>query len=357
MADISLLPEEERKRKETPPASSKKMETAPGGLKMHIPEAEADEDIEIIEVDEGDLGAVLADEPFLTRFMYRASALVEQLRKKASGAKEQAPPPKLPPQFFTPPRTGAAGGKLPPGAAGAMAGRPGAAGNAPGSRVRITPSTEVPRRVRVIKRVRKPVQVSLISQDDVLVYQVDVPKRRWTLIMLAVLFIAFIGGGYWLLNERVAGARITLTELERQIAETDDQISGAETTWSSYSDLQRRLIVLSELLDQHIIITRAFDLLEKRTVPTVAYRSATLGAGGVLSLDTIADSYESAARQLVAFRESPAVEKVESTSFNAQIDGETGRPSLISFQLLLELSGDALLESPIEPLARSEDEE
>lgn len=341
MADISLLPDEARKREQQLPPS-KKTETTPGGLKMHIPEAETDEDIEIIEVDEGDLGTVLADEPFLTRFMYQASTFAETMRRKLFASKaSSAPPPKLPPQFFTPPRAG--GAKLPPGAAGAMATRPGAAGAA-NARVRITPSAEVPRRVRVIKRVRKPVQVSLISEEDVLVYHIDIPKRRWTLGLLAVLFMALIGGGYWLLSMRTAEARAVLTELDRQISVTDSAISQAETKWSNYHDLQRRLVVLGDLMDQHVIVTRAFDLLEQRTVPTVGYRSATLSANGNLSLDVAANSYESAARQLVAFQESPEVIKVDASSFNAQIDGESGVPTLVSFQLTLQLSKEALRE-------------
>lgn len=340
MADISLLPEKEREREQkiSPPP---KTETSPQGLKMHIPEAETDEDIEIIEVDEGDLGAVLADEPFLTRFMYRASAWVEGLRKKGSkSSAEQAPPAKLPPQFFTPPR---AGTKLPPGAAGAMATRPGTGAGA-AARARITPSSEVPRRVRVIKRVRKPVQVSLISEEDVAVYHIDIPKRRWTLGVLAVLFMALIGGGYWLLGSRTVEARATMAELERQLSATDAQIVAAESTWSGYGDLQHRLNALGVLMDRHIIITRAFDLLEAQTVPTVAYRSAALNATGALSLDAIADSYESAARQLVAFRESPAISKVEASAFTAQMDGETGEPSLVSFQIILTLEPHALRE-------------
>lgn len=338
MPDISLLPDEARKKEREAVASQKGSSGTPvGGLKMHIPEAEVDEDIEIIEVDEGDLGAVLADEPFLTRFMYRASAFVDTLRQKMTNGAQKAPPPKLPPQFFTPPSGGKA--TLPPGAAAAMSGGKGASG-AP--RARITPSAEVPRRVRVIKRHRKPVQVSLISTEDVLAYRIDIGKRQWTLAVLIIVFAAFIGGGYWLLTDRIQAARATVAELDRQMDETVRDIDRAEGTWSAYRDLQRRLTALGDLLDEHVVVSRAFDLLESRTLPNVAYRGATLSGQERLSLDAVADSYSSAARQLVSFRQSPFVRAAESTSFTAQIDGETGEATLVSFQLLIDLDGDAL---------------
>ena len=73
MSDISLLPEEMRGKEKAEESKPQSAPVAESGLKMHVPSMEVDEDIEIIEVDEGDLAAVLSEEPFMTKFTYRLS--------------------------------------------------------------------------------------------------------------------------------------------------------------------------------------------------------------------------------------------------------------------------------------------
>ena len=331
MPDISLVPDELRK-KETQAVQQHKTASSKGPveLKMHIPESTADEDIEIIEVDEGDLDVILADEPLFTRLSYRASVAFDTLKQQLFAKKEQAPPPKLPEQFFVPPKPGLATVPPAPGAPG----RP---------RARITPEGEAPRRVRVIRRVRKPVRVSLITEEDVLPYLVDVPRRQWTIAVCSLLFAAVIGGGYWLLTERVAQAQGSLQELDRQLVEARTEITSRESQWNRYRDLQQRLVLLDGILDRHVVVSRLFDFLEQRTVPEVAYRSATLSPEGILSLDVTADSFGSAARQLVAFEQSTStVLSADATAFGAQVEGENGRVTQVDFQLTLRLDPESL---------------
>lgn len=335
MPDISLVPEPMRQKEH---AAVEKQKTAPpkgpAELRMHIPESTADEDIEIIEVDEGDLDAILADEPLFTRWSYRLSVGFDALKDRLLKTKGKAPPPKLPEQFFTPPKPGLATvpGARPPG-------RP---GSAPASRARITPQGEAPRRVRVIRRVRKPVRVSLITDEDVLPYLVDVPRRKWTLVVCSLLFIAVIGGGYWLLTLRITQAQGSLQELDRQLADTRSDIVTQESQWNTYRDLQQRLVLLDGILDQHVVVSRLFDFLERRTIPEVTYHSATLSPDGILSLDVSADSFDSAARQLVAFeRSTSTVLSADATAFGAQVD-EEGRAIQVAFQLTLRIDPASL---------------
>ncbi|MEN9557951.1 MAG: hypothetical protein RL141_320 [Candidatus Parcubacteria bacterium] len=332
MPDISLLPEDLRREEQQLPKGATSRRDA-GSLKMHIPDAAVDEDIEIIEVDESELGSVLADEPFLTRASYRVSVAWEKLRQRLSGGSEKvsAPPAKTPPAFFTPPKGLATKGLSTDAQKGA----------AP-VRARITPGADVPRRVRVIRHVRKPVRVSLITPEELLAYQVDVPKRKWTLAVCAALFAVMVGGGYGLLTVRVGEARAALSTIEQQTAATRTEIQSRERQWLAYRDLQHRLTVLGALLDQHVVITRLFDFLERRTLPEVAYRTATLSSDAVLALDVTANSYDAASRQLVAFQQSPLVRSADAASFNGQIDGETGAIQQVSFQLTLTLNAGAL---------------
>lgn len=333
MADISLLPDQMRgKEEEVRPKKPTEKTTSAGGLKMHVPEAGVDEDIEIIEVDEGDLPAVLSDEPFMTRLTYRISSALDKLKYKLFGKKPAVPPPKLPPQFFKPPKAGLVTKPPTPLKAGAP--------EAPGKpKARITPREEVPRRVRVIKRVRRPVRVSLISAEELAALSVDVGKRKWTISVVAFLFIAIIAAGYYLINEQVGESRSRLASVTDQLNDMRALIQERQQDWKQYEDLQERLTLLNDVLNKHIMISRMFDFLELRTLPTVAYRSATWSEDGQLVLDVICDSYDSAARQLVAFDNSETVLNAEATSFS-KVQAEGGFE--VSFQLILELDADSL---------------
>jgi hypothetical protein len=107
--------------------------------------------------------------------------------------------------------------------------------------------------------------------------------------------------------------------------------------WSTYEDLEVRLNLLDEVLNNHIVISRLFDFLELHTLPTVSYTSANWSESGDLALDVIADSFDSAARQLLVYEDSEVVSRVDATSFAAQMSGETGEVEEVSFQLTVSL--------------------
>ncbi len=340
MPDISLLPEEMRGKEEEVRTGKKPAEQKqPGGLKMHVPDAVVDEDIEIIEVDEGDLAAVLSEEPFMTRMTYKLSLGVDKIKTQLFGKKEEAPPAKLPPQFFKPPKPGLVTKPPKPGEPV----KPGVPGK---PTARIMPQGEAPRRVRVIKRVRKPVRVSLISAEELATFSIDVGRRKWTLLVFTALFLAIIGGGYYLLSDRIDDSRSRLSDVEMRLAAENMNISKQLEAWSEYEDLEVRLGILDDVLNKHIVISRLFDFLEIHTLPTVSYQSANWSEGGDLSLDVIADSFDSAARQLLVYEDSEVVKRVDATSFAAQVSGETGEVEEVTFQLTVGLD-PATLRGPL----------
>ena len=331
MEDISLLPDNMRGKEEEVRVDKKPApEAQPGGLKMHIPEAEVDEDIEIIEVDEGDLAAVLSEEPFMTRMTYQLSLGIDKLKNQLFGKKEDAPPPKLPPQFFKPPKTGLVTKKGP----GMKPGAPVPAGTGT-HKARIVPQGEAPKRVRVIKRVRKPVRVSLISAEELAVYSIDVGRRKWTLFVFTLLFAAIIAGGFFLLRSRIDDSNNYLADVEQQILDVRTAIDERLDTWSAYEDLEIRLSLLDDVLNEHVVISRMFDFLEIHTLPTVSYGSAAWTSDGSLALDVKADSFDTAARQLLVYEESEVVQSVDATSFSSQTGGE-GESADVTFQLTLQ---------------------
>jgi len=353
--DISLLPEGMRKKEDelkgteapkAPAASSSE-------LKFSVPKEEG-EDIEVIEIDEGEVDQVLASEPPLTRFMYKAASVFDELKAKLFQPKVEEPAPKLPPQFFTPPPLKPTSSAAPSPAAVSSpgVGPESVAAPAPGGAVASTPAKpkakitafeSVPRRVRVIKRVRKPVRVSFVSSDDIRMMQVDVPKRKYTLALASFVFVLLIGGGWYFLSTQAAATHGELTKANEQLADVRLQISQQQSAWASFQELEPKLKALRVLLDAHVSPTRLFDDLEQNTLPTVTYASFSLSSENQVSLLTTADSFQTAAQQVQIFQHLPYITKVEASSYTAKYatDG-AATPSGVDFQLTLTLKNDAL---------------
>ncbi len=382
MSDISLLPEDMRGKEQMEESKPKPAPVAESGLKMHVPSMEADEDIEIIEVDEGDLAAVLSEEPFMTKFTYRLSLILDRIRGQFQKKQEVAPPPKAPPQFFKPPRPGlvttpsslsaappgglGSGGKLSTASSAPVAGATSAV-KKPGERVvpgrsgvRIMPQANVPRRVRVIRRIRKPVRVSLIPPEDLIVFSVNVGRRKWTLGIFVFFFIAFLIGGYVFIGRQTDTASARLAEARAQNVAVQGQIAERLEKWSAYEDLEARLRMLRSQLDQHVVVTRLFGFLEETTLPNVTYQNAIWSAQGQrLSLDVAAASYDATAQQVMVFENHPFVKMVDASGFTAEKDAETRETTSIRFSLAIELKpgtfiGSGVIQTPADAQASSQ---
>jgi hypothetical protein len=340
--------EEERKKKMPPPK-----DTA-ASLKMHLPQAE-EEDIEVIEVDEGEIGEVLEGEPLLARLIFKTQSFFEEVKIKLFETHAQELPPKLPPQFFKPPAGKKAPSQLVPtgvqsasAAVAAIEPAPGSTGAAK-AKARIIPEAQAPRRVRVIRRVRKPVRVSFIDENGVSA-RIDIAHRRFTLILMAVLFLALAGGAFGMLRWQGERAQQNLQEAKMRLAAEQQTAQTKLQNWENYRDLEPRLKALSVLLDRHMSPSRLFESLEANTVPEVFYSSFTLSPDGRLILGTTASSFETAARQLVAFETSGLTNNVQAMGYQAMY-GADGKISGVSFQIGLTLKPDVLRTAAPQPMA------
>lgn len=357
---ISLLPEDLRKKEEVLRQQPKPQPPSAGELKFSIPKEEQ-EDIEVIEIDEGEVEQVLANEPLIARIIYKATSLFDELRSKLFSTQEQEPAPKLPPQFFSPPPaktpTTAATTPTKPGmpAAPAALGSvvAGAAPIAGASKARIMPMAGgAPRRVRVIRRVRKPVRVSFVSSEDLRLMHVDVPKRRFTLVALSIMFFALMGGGWFLLDQRRSASMESKRQAEAQLAEVRNQIQNRQKTWNDFQDLEPRLKALSGLLATHISPTHLLQLIEERTLPTVSYTSFSMTADGRVQLAVNADSLTSAARQIRSLEKSGFVSSMEAGSYTVAYENDSFVPKSVQFQLNILLKPE-VLRATTAPLAKS----
>lgn len=332
--DISFLPEELRRKEEELKRQPAPPSNAPEGLAMHLPMTEG-EDIEVIEVDEGEISEVLAGEPLLSRVLFKTSSFFEELKDSLFHPRLAEPPPKLPPQFFKPPaaKPRAAPGLVPLGGAKPQ---PSVAGEAK-PKARIMPEAQAPRRVRVIKRIRKSVRVSFL-EDEELRLAADIPRRRFTLIVTAVVFLALVGGSYALLTWQGDRARTNLSDVNGRISAVETKITERQTAWSAYQDLEPRLKALGVLLDGHVAPTRIFYGLENNTVPDVSYSSFTLSPDGRVTLSVTAASFESAARQIVALRRSGLAADVQAMGYQAAYDAKSGVLQSVNFQIAMTLA-------------------
>ncbi|MFA4954733.1 MAG: hypothetical protein WC641_05465 [Patescibacteria group bacterium] len=372
--NISLLPEELRGKEEAMKKNEQPQKPAKNGseLNFFIP-VEEGEDIEIIEVDEGEIEQVLANEPFVTRFAYHVTTFFEELKAKLFQPRELEAPPKLPPQFFRPPAPVApaqavqpaaaiAPTEAPPGTAPAEAKPASVTGVAPLTipsapapapiaplsakplaKVQITPFAKTPRRVRVIKRVRKPLRVSFVSAEDLKLLRVDIPKRRFTFITTMLVFVVLSVGSYGLLRYQLELSNTGLEEANRQYDQVKLSIDHRLKDWSAFQNLEPKLRVLSGLLDAHVSPARLLKEIEQVTVNTVYYDSFTLSTDRKVSLAVSADSFESAARQLTAFRRAAFVKRADSSSFNAVYDtDDPTKLKSVQFQIQLSLNDSAM---------------
>ncbi len=363
--EISLLPEELRKKEEAIKEEHPAKSEPNSDLKFNFP-SEEEEDVEIIEVDEGELDQVLQGEPTLTKAAYYLTAFVDDIKNKLFGPKPEIAPAKMPPQFFKAPPTKApaAPGKpqmpgLPtaavepakPGAPATVTAKPMAQmPGVPKAKAQITPFAKTPRRVRVIRRMRRPVKVSFVSEES-LRLKVDIPRRRFTLITMTVTFLLLLGGSYGLLDYQLNQSRMNDSQAKKQLEDVRTEIQNQLQAWSSFQLLEPKLKTLSLLLDQHLSPTTLLEDLEKNTLPTVYYTNFELSPDHRISLNIKADSLDSAARQLAAYQQAPFVQKVEANSYTVEYDTDNpDKVKDVTFSIWLTLSDDAL----IKQLAKTE---
>jgi len=344
--EISLLPEDLRKKEQELKKTATAAPAPVADLQFSSPTEEGD-DIEVIEVDEGEVGQVLANEPLLSRVAYQVTNFFEEFKTKFFQPSVVPPPPKLPPQFFAPPPVK----PKPVASPQVLSAAPttpkpvpqvGTAQALVKPRTQIIPSAVAPRRVRVIKRVRKPVRVSFVSEEDLRQFRIDIPKRRFTFITAVIFFAVLIGGGVALLSSQLQGAQDGLSSARVQTAHIQQQIAAKQSAWSAFQDLEPRLKALGGLLDSHVSPTRLFDLIERQTLPTVSYGSFSLTPDNKVNLAVTADSLNSAAAQIVAFQQASFISKVDASNYNLTNGPNSTKPSGVLFQVTLTLSHEAM---------------
>ena len=363
--DISLLPDSFRVQEEKLKKGNIPEQASEEQVSMHIPQDEG-EDIEIIEVDEGEVDQMLMNEPLYSRLYYKASLWFDAFKDQLFKPHAAEPPAKVPPHFFEPPvkpplisfvkatATAPVIG-IPAPVASKIVGQPMSQTSVPAPapkqipvqtslpakpKAKIIPSGATPRRVRIIKRVRKSLNVSFLDQQLMYEMQVNVPKRRFTLIFLTVLFVIVFTGSFFLLDNIQARASQEYGIANQNLNGLKDKTSVEQGKWLTFSDLEPRLMALNGLMDKHVSVSRVLDFLEKDTLSNVSLSNFGLDGAGKLSVSAQAPDLSSVARQLMVLRQAPELSSVQASSFN--IDASKKKESVV-FQLEMQFKPSAML--------------
>jgi len=380
MSDVSLLPDSFREQEEQLKKEGTVHDAPAASATMHIPAAEQ-EDVEIIEVDESEVEEMLMTEPLYSRVYYKVGVWIDTVRDKMFKPQLIEPPPKLPPQFFQPPKPkpptvpsskfqvpSTEGKQIPttPAIPGAVqtavpVKTPGTVEVKAGEEAKLSPAqlqarpkariipsgsaTARQRRIRIIKRIRKPVQVSLLDQEFVYQMQVNVPGRKFTLAFLSVLFGIVFAGAYFLLDNAKVQAADESQRVQSEYSDIQSQVREQQGKWLAFQDLEGRLIALNTLLDNHVAFSNALAFFERNTLKDVYFGGFNLDNSGKISLSVTAGSIPSAARQLLVFKQAPELASVEATAFSQSAD--EGCQAIVKYNLAIQFKPEALRLGPV----------
>jgi len=194
----------------------------------------------------------------------------------------------------------------------------------------------------------KRLDVNLIPEDLAKKPELDFSKRLFTSGVIIFVFILLIAGGYLGISYYQFKITRQIKGLEVEIVALNQQISKHEETRLAALELQERLGVIHQLLEDHVYWTEFFDLLEGYTINEVYYTNFSMAGRDKLSISAIGKDYNSVAKQLVAFQDATDfVKSVRIDAASAEVSQEDGSYSGVSFNINLEFLPDVFLK-PIE---------
>lgn len=128
-------------------------------------------------------------------------------------------------------------------------------------------------------------------------------EKRNILLFTALGLFLIIGGLYFVLLFFLTQpeAATEVGQLDAKIAEADQQIIKFARSKKEAEKFNSIINEAKGLLNEHIYWTNFFNLLEKYTLPQVAYLSFGGEAGGKISLGAMALDYDILARQIAIF--------------------------------------------------------
>lgn len=142
-------------------------------------------------------------------------------------------------------------------------------------------------------------------------------KKLVIIPIVLIIITAIICAGFFSYKKTLSGKS---SDLDNEIDRIDQKI-GDELDIEVIS-FQKHLSNLKKMLNDHIYYSNVFSLIEKNTVPTVSFESFSGDVSNKnIQLKGKAISFSSLAKQVVAFRESEEISKLDFSSASIGTDG------------------------------------
>src|SRR3989344_332897 len=152
------------------------------------------------------------------------------------------------------------------------------------------------------KENRQNLDVNLMPEDVAAKIDIAFPKKFGGTITTLLVVGLFIAGSYvgllWYQNRLDQ----QIEAIEKDIHDLDAKITSAEVRQTEIIDLQERLKLIRELLENHMYWTKFFEMLEQNTIQEVYYTNFSMTGTDRLILSAIGRDFSSAAKQMVVFQ-------------------------------------------------------
>ena len=184
-------------------------------------------------------------------------------------------------------------------------------------------------------------RISLIPAQGEISLEAEVRRRHQvfalTASIAAIVSLALVGLTFLFVQIRaseIAAEKIKLDQVSAKVASVQSRIK-------DFAPVVKVIQVGPAMLDAHVDPVPLFVELEKKTIPTVSYKTITLRADEVI-LEVIAPDYPTAARQVLAYHQSSEVfTKVVAPSYRGTEKLEKDEPH-VRFNATLTLKPGVL---------------
>jgi len=169
------------------------------------------------------------------------------------------------------------------------------------------------------------------------------------LVIALIICLITILAVYFILNQ-IANQRESLAkELDSEIMAIETDLQRLKTNTQEIRDFSNLLQTIKKLLEQHVISTRIFNLLETNTLPDVSYNALSLNPVlSTVNLKASARNYQDLAEQILIFQSLPDIESVVIDGITLKKPGEENNEKskkieLVTFNISLKLNSNFFL--------------
>lgn len=189
-------------------------------------------------------------------------------------------------------------------------------------------------------------ELNLIPEELNKYPELEFPRRILMSGLSIFIFILLIIGAYLGITWYQINITKQIKAQEQLIIETDAAIASEESKQIQSTDLQKRLVAIEELLNNHIYWTEFFKLLEENTLPGVSYSGFAMSGKESIVLAATAKDYKTIAEQIIVFQDAKHfVKSVNVSSAAAQLSLESGFITETTFNIDLKFQPGIFLKN------------